>query len=132
MTSRDSAPVDTNLSAGATSAETGPRANRGRFLQLADVCQILDISASQTYALVRSGELPAIKIGGRGQWRVEFSQLEAFIARMYDETRTFVATHPFGSADDWAEVVSSETDSASGSSLASISAVPSGDMVESA
>src|SRR4051794_41687059 len=43
---------------------TGPR-----FLQLADVAEILNISAAQTYALVRSGELPAIKIGGRGQWR---------------------------------------------------------------
>ena len=38
-----------------------------RFLQLTDVAEILNISSSQTYALVRSGELPAIKIGGRGQ-----------------------------------------------------------------
>jgi excisionase family DNA binding protein len=36
----------------------------GRFLQLTDVAEILNISSSQTYALVRSGELPAIKIGG--------------------------------------------------------------------
>jgi excisionase family DNA binding protein len=84
-------------------SEPPHRPARARFLQLSDVCTILDISASQTYALVRSGELPAIKIGGRGQWRVEFSQLEQFIARMYDETRTFVATHPFGSADDWGD-----------------------------
>jgi len=33
-----------------------------RFLQLSDVAEILNISAAQTYALVRSGELPAIKI----------------------------------------------------------------------
>ncbi|HEY9472463.1 MAG TPA: helix-turn-helix domain-containing protein, partial [Mycobacteriales bacterium] len=32
-----------------------------RFLTLSDVAEILNISASQTYALVRSGELPAIK-----------------------------------------------------------------------
>ena len=38
-----------------------------RFLQLSDVSEVLNISAAQTYALVRSGELPAIKIGGRGQ-----------------------------------------------------------------
>mgnify|MGYP003291453578 CR=1 FL=1 len=31
-----------------------------RFLQLSDVAELLNISASQTYALVRSGELPAI------------------------------------------------------------------------
>ena len=45
-----------------------------RFLTLADVAAVLNISDSQTYALVRSGELPAIKIGGRGQWRVEASE----------------------------------------------------------
>ena len=66
-----------------------------RFLTLADVAELLNISASQTYALVRSGELEAIKVGGRGQWRVERERLEAYIARMYDQTRTFVAEHPF-------------------------------------
>ena len=62
-----------------------------RFLQLTDVAEILNISSSQTYALVRSGELPAIKIGGRGQWRVERSALEEYIQRCYAETRAFVA-----------------------------------------
>ena len=32
------------------------------------------------------GELRAIKIGGRGQWRIERDELEAFIQRMYAET----------------------------------------------
>jgi excisionase family DNA binding protein len=67
----------------------------GRFLTLTDVAEVLNISDSQTYALVRSGELPAIKIGGRGQWRVERDKLEAYIARMYDKTKQFVAEHPF-------------------------------------
>jgi len=71
-----------------------------RFLQLADVAETLNISAAQVYALVRSGDLPAIKIGGRGQWRVEASELEGYIARMYDETRKFVGTHKFGKAED--------------------------------
>ena len=70
-----------------------------RFLRLADVAEILNISAAQTYALVRSGELPAIKLGGRGQWRVEREALEAYISRAYDETRRFVETHPFGRGD---------------------------------
>ena len=54
---------------------------------------------AQAYALVRSGELPAIKVGGRGQWRVEVAELESYIQRMYTETKTFVAAHPFGQAD---------------------------------
>ena len=68
----------------------------GRFLQLSDVAEVLNISSSQTYALVRSGELPAIKIGGRGQWRVEAQQLEDYIQRCYQETKAFVSAHPLG------------------------------------
>ncbi len=66
----------------------------GRFLQLTDVAEILNISSSQTYALVRSGDLPAIKIGGRGQWRVERTALEDYIQRCYAETRAFVRSAP--------------------------------------
>ena len=65
---------------------------------LSDVAAELNVSDSQVYHMVRSGELPAIKIGGRGQWRVEDSQLEAYIARMDDETRAFVDAHKFGRA----------------------------------
>ncbi|CAB4955368.1 unannotated protein [freshwater metagenome] len=70
-----------------------------RFLTLADVAETLSISASQAYALVRNGELPAIKVGGRGQWRVETAELEAYITRMYAETADFVRTHPLGRED---------------------------------
>lgn len=70
-----------------------------RFLTLADVAEALNISASQAYALVRNGELPAIKIGGRGQWRIEQQMLEAYIARMYEETQAFLAQHPFTQPD---------------------------------
>ncbi|HET8600973.1 MAG TPA: helix-turn-helix domain-containing protein, partial [Segeticoccus sp.] len=61
-----------------------------RFIQLSDVAETLNISSAQAYALVRSGELPAIKVGGRGQWRVEATELENYIQRMYAETKTFV------------------------------------------
>ena len=70
-----------------------------RFLTLADVAEVLNTSSAQVYALVRRGDLPAIKIGGRGQWRVEANQLEEFIQRMYAETRSFVAEHPFVESD---------------------------------
>jgi excisionase family DNA binding protein len=67
-----------------------------RFLQLSDVAEVLNISSSQTYALVRNGDLPAIKIGGRGQWRVERTALEDYISRLYTQTRAFVEAHPLG------------------------------------
>lgn len=62
-----------------------------RFIPLTEVSEILDISADQAYALVRSGELPAIKVGGRGQWRIETVELESYIERMYARTRELVA-----------------------------------------
>lgn|GEM_PF-83457 len=65
-----------------------------RFLTLADVAETLNVSGAQVYALVRSGALPAIKVGGRGQWRVESRVLEEFITAQYAQTRTFVRTHP--------------------------------------
>jgi excisionase family DNA binding protein len=70
-----------------------------RFLLLSDVADVLNISAAQAYALVRSGELPAIKVGGRGQWRVESAQLERYIKDAYDRTREFVDAHPFGGGE---------------------------------
>ncbi len=70
----------------------------GRFLLLADVAAELNISAAQTYALVRSGVLPAIKVGGRGQWRVERVKLEQYIQSAYRETRAWVESHPFALA----------------------------------
>jgi len=66
-----------------------------RFLQLADVAEILNISAAQAYALVRRGDIRSIKIGGRGQWRVEASALESYIEQAYADTDRFVDEHPF-------------------------------------
>jgi excisionase family DNA binding protein len=71
-----------------------------RFLQLTDVAEVLNISSAQAYALVRNGEIKAIKIGGRGQWRVEESELEAYIQRCYAETEQFLTQHPFGRDDE--------------------------------
>jgi excisionase family DNA binding protein len=67
--------------------DTNPASTLVRFLTLADTAEVLNISASQAYALVRSGELPAIKVGGRGQWRVERSVLESYIEAKYEESR---------------------------------------------
>jgi excisionase family DNA binding protein len=65
-----------------------------RFLLLSDVAAELNVSDSQVYHMVRSGELPAIKIGGRGQWRVERAKLEEYIERKYSETAEWVRSNP--------------------------------------
>ena len=62
-----------------------------RFLTLADVEELLAISSRQAYALVRSGELPAIQVGGRGVWRVEARVLDEYIEQQYAKTRERVS-----------------------------------------
>ncbi|HEU0238737.1 MAG TPA: helix-turn-helix domain-containing protein [Micromonosporaceae bacterium] len=71
-----------------------------RFLQLAEVADELSVTVSQVYHMVRSGELPAIKIGGRGQWRVERDRLEAYIQLKYTETADWVSQNPLVGRDD--------------------------------
>ena len=70
-----------------------------RFLTPADVAEVLNVSVSQVMALLRSGELVGVKIGGRGQWRVEADRLEDYIARIYTETADYVAQHPLTDDD---------------------------------
>ncbi len=70
-----------------------------RFLTLADVADVLNISLSQARALVRSGDLKAIQVGGRNQWRVEDAQLEAYIQRMYARTAERIETGTLDEAE---------------------------------
>ena len=65
-----------------------------RFMTLEDVARYLNVSVPQVYALVRSGDLPAVKIGGRGVWRVDRQQLEGYIERLHQQTREWATSHP--------------------------------------
>ena len=75
-----------------------------RFLTLADVAEILSTSVAQVYAMVRRGDLPAIKIGGRGQWRVSAGDLEDYIQQQRVETQKYIDAHPFDTADETEDV----------------------------
>jgi len=66
---------------------TNPAEGLGRFLTLADTAEVLSVSPHEVLELVRSGELPAIKVGSKGQWRIENSVLESYIEALYEETR---------------------------------------------
>lgn len=59
----------------------------GRFLTLADAAELLSISAGQVRDIIRTGELPAIRVGVRGPWRIERSVLESYIEALYEEAR---------------------------------------------
>lgn len=63
-------------------------------MTLADVADVLNISVRQATSLVQSGELPGIKIGGRGIWRIEHAKLEEYIARAYRSTAETLGLNP--------------------------------------
>jgi excisionase family DNA binding protein len=71
----------------------------GRFLTLDEVAEELAITRAQIYAMVRSGELAAIKIGTKGHWRIERSKLEEYIAAKYAETAEYVRNNPLVSSE---------------------------------
>ncbi len=68
-----------------------------RFVQIADVAETLNISTRQAYGLVTSGDLPAIKVGK--SWRIEVSELEAYIQRAYEQTRAQLEEGAFEESD---------------------------------
>lgn len=77
--------------------ETPSKAGPGiepRLLNLEDVAAYLAVSVPQVYALVRSGELPAVKIGGRGVWRVDRRRVEEYLERLEAETAAWTKAHP--------------------------------------
>ena len=86
-----------------------PTADLGRFLTLTDTADLLNVSVAQVGELVRSGELPAIRVGAHGQWRVERSVLEGYIDGLYEQARRMslwqqsqfaeVAEFPFAERD---------------------------------
>jgi excisionase family DNA binding protein len=58
------------------------------LLKPAEVAGVLNVTVSQVYTLMRSGELPALKIGRKGVWRVSRESLEAYLVALSDEAKT--------------------------------------------
>jgi excisionase family DNA binding protein len=75
-----------------------------KLLTLADVAELLNASSAQVYALVRSGDLPAMKMGGRGQWRVHPERLQQYIERAHTETAEWVKHNPMSRDEAVSEV----------------------------
>jgi excisionase family DNA binding protein len=52
---------------------------RPKLLTMEEAADLLNVSASQMYALLRRGEVRALQLGGRGQWRIDPPDLDAYI-----------------------------------------------------
>ena len=70
-----------------------------RYLKLEDVANYLSVSVPQVYALVRAGDLPAVKIGGRGVWRVDRRKLDDWLDNLESETAAWTKSHPLNPKD---------------------------------
>lgn len=66
-----------------------------RFLTLEQVADELAISKAQVYALVRRKELRALKIGGRGVWRISRDDIEDYLSQGFKDTARWIENHPF-------------------------------------
>lgn len=62
-----------------------------RFLTVEQTAGELNVSENQIRALLHSGELRGLQIGGRGLWRIGTADLEDFIAKAYERTASRIA-----------------------------------------
>lgn len=85
-----------------STADDGGRLPGPRFLTLKDVQAEMQVSPEQAMSLVRRGDLRALQVGGRGQWRIERVEFEAYIQRQYEAAaRAIAAGHgPRGAGDE--------------------------------
>lgn len=65
-----------------------------RFMKAADVADTLQVEIRVVRNLLKTGELRGIQIGGRGDWRIEPHELEAYIQRQYQRTEQAIADDP--------------------------------------
>ncbi|QRV02468.1 helix-turn-helix domain-containing protein [Arcanobacterium phocisimile] len=66
-----------------------------KFLTIADVAENLSVSAGQVRTLIKNGELSAIQVGGRGQWRISEQAVEEYIQTGYERTREKISSNNF-------------------------------------
>ena len=57
-----------------------------RFLTIAQAAEELNVNQNQIRALIRTGELRGIQVGGRGVWRIGASDIEDYITEAYRRT----------------------------------------------
>jgi excisionase family DNA binding protein len=62
-----------------------------RFLTTSQAAEELNVSPGQMRALLMTGELRALQVGGRGMWRIGRQDLEDYIAEAYRRTAERIA-----------------------------------------
>lgn len=70
-----------------------------RFLTIEQVAQELNVGEPLVRAMLKSGELRGIQIGGRGAWRVGIADVETYIEQAYQRTAAKIACGDFADSE---------------------------------
>jgi excisionase family DNA binding protein len=62
-----------------------------RFLTVEQAAEELNVKSSLIRALIKTGELRAIQIGGRGMWRIGRQDVEDYVSEAYRRTAERIA-----------------------------------------
>lgn len=62
-----------------------------RFLTIEQVAEELNVGQPLVKALLRTGELRGIQVGGRGMWRIATTDVEDYITQAYKTTAERIA-----------------------------------------
>ncbi|WP_411373307.1 helix-turn-helix domain-containing protein [Arthrobacter sp. MPF02] len=62
-----------------------------RFLTISQAADELNVNQNQIRALLRTGELRGVQVGGRGLWRIGANDIEDFIGEAYRRTAERIA-----------------------------------------
>ncbi len=69
----------------AQTARTSPDALPNQLLTPAGAAARLNVTEAQVYTLLRANELPGLKIGKRGVWRIDPGQLSDYVDKLKHE-----------------------------------------------
>lgn len=67
-----------------------------RFLTLAQVADELNVKQSLVQGLIKTGELRAFQVGGRGMWRIGRQDVEDYISEAYRRSAERIAAGELG------------------------------------
>lgn len=78
---------------------TEERSQPLRFLTIEQVAQELNVGEPLIRAMLKTGELRGIQVGGRGVWRIGIVDLDAYIEEAYRRTTEKISRGDFAEAE---------------------------------
>ncbi|MDR6794788.1 excisionase family DNA binding protein [Pseudarthrobacter oxydans] len=64
---------------------------QSRFLTMTQVAEELNVKQSLVQGLIKTGELRAFQVGGRGMWRIGRQDVEDYVNQAYQRTAERIA-----------------------------------------